>query len=654
MAPNQICEIIEGETPAPIPGPAAAPARAPGAAESQSVIPSRKASPPLFVEAGGQLDQARPPTSADDFTSQSMLPLKLSALGPGVSWLDVTADGWDDLLLPDGDGNSALTILTNDHRGGFVRAKSLGAATAPAWGQGEGSAITAALGFPEAKGTPTILAALSRRAPAPAAGNGTTSGPAVVAFRFPNSLPGDGPADLVARSESSAGPLALADLDGDGDLDLFVGGRFLPGRWPEPASSAIYLRQADGRWTVDTVNAKTLEALGLVSGAVFSDLDGDGDPDLVLASDWGALRIFTNDHGRLTPSDWRVSVTGDAGPGIGRNGGPRRLSELTGWWTGVTAGDFDGDGLLDLVAGNSGRNTRYERFGPSPIRVYFGDFAGDGSVALLECAFDRELGKYAPLYDVWTLSKSIPWLLERFDGYEKFARAGIEEVLGDRLSAARLVEAAWADSTLFLNRGDHFEVRTLPREAQVAPVFGVCVADFDGDAREDLFLSQNLFAVRPDATRQDAGRGLILRGDGRGGFSAMPAAQSGVSIYGEQRGAAVADFDRDGRVDLAVRQFGGSTRLLRNAAARPGWRVRLSGPSANPQAIGSVLRIGHGGSWGPAREVHAGSGYWSQDSATAVLARSPSDTELQVRWPDGAVSTTPLDSSTGEIIMKHP
>jgi hypothetical protein len=221
----------------------------------------------------------------------------------------------------------------------------------------------------------------------------------------------------------------------------------------------------------------------------------------------------------------------------------------------------------------------------------------------------------------------------------------VEDLLGERLRSATFVEAAWLDSAVFLNRGDHFEVRPLPVEAQFAPAFAVCAADFDGDGAEDLFLSQNFFASLPDTPRCDAGLGLVLRGDGRGGFRALPAAESGVSVPGEQRGAAVCDYDGDGRVDLAVSQNAAATKLYRNTAGQPGLRVRLLGPKDNPRAVGARVRVVSDGTKGPAREVRAGSGYWSQDSAVLVFAAPPAGAKLEVKWPGGRETISDLPAS---------
>ena len=150
----------------------------------------------------------------------------------------------------------------------------------------------------------------------------------------------------------------------------------------------------------------------------------------------------------------------------------------------------------------------------------------------------------------------------------------------------------------------------------------------NGDGNEDVFLSQNFFALRPEVPRLDSGRGLWLRGDGQGQLTAVPGQVSGVAVYGEQRGAALGDFNRDARVDLAVTQNGGPTRLFLNAAPRRGLTVRLEGPRGNPMAIGARMRLWRGTTPGPIREVHAGSGYWSQDAATQVMGSPEPPTEI--------------------------
>jgi hypothetical protein len=177
----------------------------------------------------------------------------------------------------------------------------------------------------------------------------------------------------------------------------------------------------------------------------------------------------------------------------------------------------------------------------------------------------------------------------------------------------------------------------------------MCVADADGDGSEDIFLSQNFFAVNADGMRLDGGRGLWLRGDGSGKFAAMPGQESGLKVYGEQRGAAVCDYDADGRVDLVVTQNGTETKLYHNEQAKPGLRVHLKGQAGNLDGIGAQVRLIFGSRQGPIREIHAGSGYWSQDSAVPVLATPETPDRVWVRWPGGKAITQPVPPKTSEI-----
>ena len=171
-----------------------------------------------------------------------------------------------------------------------------------------------------------------------------------------------------------------------------------------------------------------------------------------------------------------------------------------------------------------------------------------------------------------------------------------------------------------------------------------------GDGIEDLFLSQNFFGTASDLTRDDGGRGLWLRGSGRGTFTAVDASITGVRLYGEQRGAALADFNHDGRVDLAVSQNNGATKLYVNNKAKRGLRVVLHGPPSNPDAVGAQIRVLYAdGRSGPCRSVQAGSGYWSQDGAAQVLGLSEKPQALWIRWPGGKEQTVRLQENVWDL-----
>jgi len=268
----------------------------------------------------------------------------------------------------------------------------------------------------------------------------------------------------------------------------------------------------------------------------------------------------------------------------------------------------------------------------------------------MEAYYDRQMKNFVP-WCTFAVAQALPWITERFQTQEAFGAATVSDLLKDRSNSTRTLSANWLDTTIFFNRGDHFEAKLLPAEAQFSPAFGISIGDLDGDGNEDLFLAQNFFAVDGDTSRYDAGRGLWLAGDGHGNFRAVPGQESGLKIYGEQRGCALCDYDGDGRIDLVVSQNGAQTKLYHNTSAKPGLRVRLIGPAGNPAAIGASARLMFGSKAGPVRDIHAGSGYWSQDSAVQVFGTPEPPTQLWVRWAGGKVSIVDLPREAREISL---
>jgi hypothetical protein len=432
--------------------------------------------------------------------------------------------------------------------------------------------------------------------------------------------------------EATTGPMALADVDGDGQLDLLVGARARAGRYPETSRTVILPGRTDG-WGEAQLVTDQVRA----SGAVFTDTDGDGDPDLVLAGDWDTLRFFRNDGGR-----W-VDATAESGLGAWR-----------GLWNGVNAGDFDGDGRLDLVASNWGRNWRTDQPGASnaPIQMVYGEFHEPGRVLTLMASWDPHSGRQTPWRSWSSLSQAIPALTERAHSHREFAVLSVDSLLGPLANRGRTLNAETFDSMVFLNRGGRFEGVPLAVEAQFSPSFGISIADFDGDGCEDLFLSQNFFGMDVETSRQDAGAGLVLMGDGRGHFRSLGPREAGFSLAGEQRGSAVADVDADGRPDLAVGQQSGKTRILRNRAGKPGVRVALEGPAGNPDGIGAAVRLVMGSRLGPVREIHAGAGFRSQDSPEILLATPQDPTAVEVRWPGGKVQRSEWPVGARSMVIR--
>ena len=575
---------------------------------------------PLFEDAWGLLGgHAHIDSLFDDYRRQPLLPNRFSQLGPGVSWVDVDGDGREDLVVGTGRGGH-LAVLRND--GKLFRDLEAGSPTAR-WD------LTTALPIPS--GGRTGLAVGQSNYETGSAAE-ALSVPSVIAM-----TPGKpAPVALAPPESASVGPLALADVNGDGRLDLFVGARVVPGAWPLPAASHLYLRTATGAWTEDTTNAGVLARLGLLSSAIFTDFDGDGRPDLIVGAEWGPIRLLHNEGGRFR------DVTKEYG-----------LSTRTSRWIGLAAGDFDGDGRMDIVATSWGRNTPWQATADRPYELVVGNFGGSG-MGLVFARRDSVSGREMPVQPLTQLGSAIPAVRERIATFAEYSKSSVDQVLGQTGSGAIRVGATSFDHIVLLNRGDHFEPRPLPAVAQAAPASGVVVADFDGDGHEDVFLAQNFFPTEIDTPRFDAGVGLLLLGDGKGGFHPLGVKQSGIAMSGDQRGAAASDYDADGRVDLAVGQNGGPTMLWHNRGAKPGIRVRVDAGPDNPLGIGVQLRAIGGAARGPIREIRAGSGYWSMDGATAVMARLSGLDSIWVRWPGGKTATVPVSPTQAEVAIHAP
>ena len=562
---------------------------------------------PLFEDVSHLIEHRHVEGTFNDFERQPLLPWRLSQLGPGVGWHDVDNDGWEDLVIGAGKGGT-LGVYRNDTKGGFTRLTNGPLSRVVSRDQ------TGVVGM----GGLLLVGSANYE-------DGLTNGGAIRIYDVGRGASGE----AVLSPPASTGPLALGDVDNDGDLDLFVGGRVIAGRYPEAATSQL-LRNEGGRF----VAMQKFEQVGLVSGAVFSDLDGDGDPELVIACDWSAIRVFKFSQGKYEEQTEQLG-----------------LAKFRGLWNGVTTGDLDGDGRLDIVASNWGLNSSCRASQEHPRRLYYADLDDNGSIEIIESRFEAGMKKEVPQRGLRAMMMGMPLIRERVPTFEAYASASVAEIFGESFSAAKKLEVNTLAAMVFFNRGDRFEAVPLPPEAQWAPSFGVAVADADGDGNEDVFLSQNLFATNMEMGRNDAGRGLWLKGDAKGSLRAVPGQASGVRIYGEQRGCAVADYDGDGRVDLAVAENGTATAMLRNTGAKPGLRVRLKGPPGNLTGVGASMRLMFGERGGPIREVHSGSGYLSQDGAVQVLATAQQPTQLWVRWPGGQTTSSDIPSGAREVEM---
>lgn len=336
---------------------------------------------------------------------------------------------------------------------------------------------------------------------------------------------------------------------------LFVGGGVLPGRYPT-ASPSEWLRSEGGVFRP----VQSLP-LGGVTSAVFVQLDESEEPELVVVSEWGSPSIHRWAEGRWQL--WEAPVSWPGGP-------EATLGDLPGWWQSVTVLDADQDGRSDLVLGNWGLNSAYSLLsgpvqssgGPvRPLLLYHGDGLDAGPGGCFE-AYTGIDGRVRPIRGLAELGARLPWLLSRYSKHRAYAEATVEEILADRLASLGKLECRWLSSVILMNRADHWELRPLPDEAQLGPVFAGAVGDFDGDGRPDLYLAQGYFGYNFGQPRDDAGEGVFLLNRGGGDFEAIPTAATGIRLLGEQRSAVAGDLNGDGRADLIVGEWGGPVSLF--------------------------------------------------------------------------------------------
>jgi enediyne biosynthesis protein E4 len=596
VAANRIYEINESE--------------AATAHENNQESAAQRISGPLFMDISDYLDHTHHENVYDDFRFSPQMSIKLSRLGPGVAWFDYNRNGFDDLFLTSG-REGHLSIMEHNGDDHFTRIE-LDPITREAPGD-----QTSVLGWTEDDKTRLVVGSANYEQGDPSA---------VSAFVYSIGSEGDIESREIPGVLSTTGPIAAADYSGNGYPDLFIGGRHKPGQYPVSADSRLF-RNVDGEFLLDERNSRLLTGVGLVTDALFADITGNGWQDLLISSEWGTLRLYENRGGEYT------EVTRIRG-----------LADYKGWWNGIAAGDFTNNGLTDIIALNIGRNSPYQIRNGYPLRMYYDDFNWDGRLNILEAYYNSEMDAYVPIRKLHAF-ESIPTIFQNISSHQEYAVSPIETIFDQDFTDVPYKEINTLEHLLFVNSGDEFTAIPLPAEAQFTSAYSAVVADFDNDGNEDLFLSQNFFSFPKHIPDLDAGRGLLLKGSGNGGFIPLSGNDSGIKVNGEQRGAAAADINHDGRVDLVVTQNNDRTKLYLNDTQNPGIRVTLQGPDSNRNAIGSSIRLVYrDGSYGPRRYIQSGGGYWSQNSFTQVLGASGEPAHIEVKWFDGTTGTVDIET----------
>ncbi len=469
-----------------------------------------------------------------DFTREGLIPKKLSTEGPRLAVGDVNGDGREDLYVG-GAKNQPGRLLVQQPGGRFVPtnedlfardqiSEDIGATFFDADGDGDQDLYVVSGGNEYTEEAPALADRLYLND-----GTGTFE-------KARGRLP------TLRRSGSV---VAASDVDGDGDQDLFVGSRVVPWSYGVDPKSVLLENDGTGHFTEATGEvAPALQEIGMVTDAVWTDVTGNGQEDLVVVGEWMRISVFENTDGRL------------------RRLNPDGLAQSSGWWNRVVPADVDEDGDVDLIVGNLGNNTRLKARPDRPASLYVNDFDRDGSTEPVLSMY-RE-GKNVPFVLRDRLIDALPPLQERFPSHKSYAGTPISEVFPeDQLDAADTKRAHTFSTVYVENEGDgSFSMRPLPFEAQLSPTYGIFPDDVNEDGHLDVLLAGNFHGAPPNLGRMDASYGVVLRGDGTGRFTAVPARESGFSVTGEARDITPINTAAHGRL-LVIAKNDGPVQVFR-------------------------------------------------------------------------------------------
>lgn len=445
--------------------------------------------------------------SYDDYAKEILIPYKMSTLGPCLAVADVNGDGNDDFYLG-GVAGSPGNLYIQGADGGFVRntnvvwdiyksSEDIDASFFDADGDNDMDLYVASGSNEFPVGSKNYLDHLYIN---DGKGNYSDASNKLAALNFSKSV------------------VVPNDIDGDGDLDLFIGGRQVPGKYGMPTRSAILINDK-GNFTDQT--EKIIPAIakdfGMVTDAVWADVDKDADEDLILVGEWMSPHVFIKEGASF------VDKSKEYG-----------LSESTGWWNSVEAEDLDGDGYKDLICGNVGLNTKFKASQDKPFKVFVKDFDGNGTWDTYLGSYDAD-GKMYPVRGRQCSSEQMPFIKDKFKNYNDFAVKTIDEVLEGKMDAAIVNQATQFNSGIFFNNGKSMTFQAFDREVQIAPMNDIVIFDIDKDGKKEIIYGGNYYNREVETTRSDAGIGGILLNKGNKKFESLHPTQTGIVLHGDLR-----------------------------------------------------------------------------------------------------------------------
>jgi hypothetical protein len=542
--------------------------------------------PQLFQSANAKhkIDYTHQEEPYIDFKVQPLLPHKYTQNGPGIAVGDVNGDGLDDfyvggafrypgrVFLQSRNGTFTSTAITNQTK----YEEDMGSLFFDADGDGDLDLYVVSGGNEFPANSPYYQDKLYRN---DGKGNFILD------------------AQALPNTTSSGSFVTAADVDGDGDLDLFVGGRMSPQQYPAPAESYILLNEG-GKFRNTTAQVcPALQKLGMLTAALWTDFDNDKAVDLIVTGEGMPIAFFRNVNGTLQ------NVTAATG-----------LPNTSGWWNSITGGDFDNDGDIDYIAGNLGLNTKLKASDTEPVTVYAADYDRNGSMDPILAHY--VMGKNVPVRPRDDIFDQMVSMRRRFTSYDSYARASVTEVLSPaELNQSYMLKSVNMHTSYIENLGNgKFTIKALPMEAQFAPVFGITVNDYDGDGNLDALLSGNSQAPEVISGAYDAFTGLYLKGDGKGGFQPVSLQQSGFVVDGDAKGMAELTL-YDGKPLILTANNNGPLQAYITGSGSPAQVV-----STKPSDVRVEITLNSGKK--VVKELYYGSGYLSQSSRSIALPQN--------------------------------
>ena len=470
---------------------------------------------PLFTQIKSPITYRQPSNTVNDFKRQELMINQMSFSGPCMIKGDVNGDGLEDVYIGGTDGKAGMIYLQQKNHQFLQKPQA-------AFKADKQSNDVAALFFDaNGDGKPDLYVCSGGY------GDLLPDDPRLQDRLYLNDGKGNFTKSVnsLPRMLSSKSCVKMNDINGDGFPDLFVGGRVIPGRYPEAPQSYILINDGKGHFTDETLKYnKSLQHIGMVTDAAWVDMNGDKKPDLVIVGEWMPVTILINNNGKL------VDQTGKY---FDKN--------YSGWWNCLTVGDFNHDGHPDLIAGNLGTNSQCKASDMEPAEMYYKDFDNDGNVDPILCFYIQH--KSYPYVTHDELIDQISMMRKRFPYYKSYADATIKDVFTpEELKGSNVLKANNLQTALFVSDAlGKLHQTSLPVQAQFSPVYTISTLDYDRDGNEDLLLCGNISHTRIRLGKYDANYGVLLKGDGKGHYTYVPQLKSGFKLWGDVRSVLTID-----------------------------------------------------------------------------------------------------------------